>query len=328
MKNYLIHANPNAPGYTDWLTTANALMRPIINHPTQPTQLILSTFPNQLKNEEVVTAHRPIEEMPCLTSKDFLTKTPLAISFPLLIGGPCSLESLQQLEQCISTLGAQTNSFIRAGIFKPRTNAHTFQGLGMNGLAITKQLKKKHSFNLVSEITCSTQLPNILEHVSILQVGARNMYNYELLKAIGRHDTPVILKRSPSATYHEWLQAAEYIIREGNPQVILCERGIRTFETATRNTFDINAIPVIQSMTNLPIIADPSHALGMRQFVRSIALAAIQAGADGLLIEAHPSPDESWTDAKQAMPLSECNELFKAARQLYHLLQEQTVTEH
>lgn len=216
-----------------------------------------------------------------------------------VIAGPCSVENGYVAHaDAMATAGADV---LRGCVYKPRTRPGTFQGLGVDGLELLDEARRRTGLPVVSEVLSPDQLDHLLPHVDVLQIGARSMQNTPLLRAVGEVEKPVILKRGLAATYEEWLAAAEYITRGGNHDVILCERGIRTFETATRNTLDISAIPVLREMTNLPIIVDPSHAAGRAAWVPSLAIAAVAAGADGLLIEAHPDPAHAWSDGAQAL---------------------------
>ena len=317
---YDITLNPSHPKFNTWFSDLKKQLRPCINHAKHPTRIIIQDPDMMNMDQKFILSVEKKSQWPCLTDKAFMPENPCALTFPLFIGGPCSLESKAQITQTIDKLSPIT-PYIRAGIFKPRTNAHQFQGLGSTGIDLIKMVKNTHHFHLVSEVTCSSQISDLSKICSILQVGARNMSNTALLKSLGQCDLPIILKRSMCATYDEWQQCAEYIIREGNPQVILCERGIRTFETATRNTFDINAIAFLKLKTHLPIIADTSHGTGHSALVRSIGLAAIAAGADGLLIEAHPQPEKSFTDHQQALSLEQCSALFNQAQSLIAFLE-------
>ena len=194
-------------------------------------------------------------------------------------------------------------TFLRGGAFKPRTSPYAFQGLGVDGLELLAEGSRATGLPVVTEVMEPAQVERVASVASILQVGARNMQNFPLLREVGRANTPVLLKRGLSATIEEWLMAAEYIMNEGNPDVILCERGIRTFETATRNTLDLSAIPVIKRLSHLPVIADPSHGTGHRYLVEPMALAAAAAGADGLIVEVHPEPDSALSDGPQSLTL-------------------------
>ena len=208
-----------------------------------------------------------------------------------LIAGPCTIESYNQMDATAQELKDSNVRIIRGGAYKPRTSPYAFQGMGEEGLKIIRSVADNHGMAVTSEIMDASQLDVFMKYVDILQVGARNMQNFNLLKELGKVHRPVILKRGLSATYEEWLMSAEYIMAGGNNQVILCERGIRTFEKFTRNTLDLTAIPVIKKLSHLPIIIDPSHATGLRDKVEPMSRAAIAAGCDGLIIEVHHNPD-------------------------------------
>ncbi|GJL71794.1 MAG: 3-deoxy-7-phosphoheptulonate synthase [Nitrosomonas sp.] len=219
-----------------------------------------------------------------------------------VIGGPCSVETQDQMDSAAQHVAAAGCRLIRGGAFKPRTSPYTFQGKGKDGLGMLRQAANKYNLPIVTELMDVRMLDTFLEHdVDIIQIGTRNMQNFDLLKEVGRIDTPVILKRGISATISEWLMAAEYIAASGNHNIILCERGIRTFESAYRNVLDITCIPVLKRETHLPVIIDPSHAGGKAWMVPALSRAAIAAGADGLLVETHPNPAEAWCDADQAL---------------------------
>ena len=218
-----------------------------------------------------------------------------------IIAGPCSVEDRGQLLESAHVVKAAGAHALRGGAFKPRSSPYSFQGLGEEGLQILAEAREQTGLPIVTEIMTPEQLPLISEYADMLQIGARNMQNYELLKTVGRSTLPVLLKRGMMATLEELLMSAEYILAEGNRNVILCERGIRTFEKYTRNTTDINAVPVLKSLTHLPIILDPSHGVGKWNFVTPVALAGIAAGADGLMIEVHPNPEEALSDGGQSL---------------------------
>lgn len=226
-----------------------------------------------------------------------------------IIAGPCAVESLEQLESVAECLNKCGIKLIRGGAFKPRTSPYSFQGLGEEGLKYLRQTADKYNMAVVSEVMEISQIDLCLKYVDILQVGARNMQNFNLLKELGYIDKPVLLKRGLSATVDELLMSAEYIMAGGNRQVILCERGIRTFETSTRNTLDLSAIPVIKKLSHLPIIVDPSHATGLRDKVAPMSRAAIAAGADGLTIEIHNCPECALCDGAQSLYLNQFEEL-------------------
>ncbi|MBH28145.1 MAG: 3-deoxy-7-phosphoheptulonate synthase [Chloroflexi bacterium] len=218
-----------------------------------------------------------------------------------IIAGPCSVEDRGQLLESAHVVKEAGAHALRGGAFKPRSSPYSFQGLGEEGLQILAEAREQTGLPIVTEIMTPEQLPLISEYADMLQIGARNMQNYELLKTVGRSTLPVLLKRGMMATLEELLMSAEYILAEGNRNVILCERGIRTFEKYTRNTTDINAVPVLKSLTHLPVILDPSHGVGKWNFVTPVALAGIAAGADGLIIEVHPNPEEALSDGGQSL---------------------------
>ncbi len=219
-----------------------------------------------------------------------------------LIAGPCTVESRPQLLQTARAVQAAGATLLRGGAYKPRTSPYAFQGLGQEGLRLLAEAKAQTGLPLVTEVMDARDLDPVLEVADVVQVGARNMQNYPLLSEIGRSGCPVLIKRGLSSTLEELVLAAEYVLKEGNEAVILCERGIRTFETAYRFTLDLLAVPVLKEMTHLPVIVDPSHAAGRRELVAPMSLAAAAAGADGLLVEVHPSPDEAICDAAQQLP--------------------------
>lgn len=218
-----------------------------------------------------------------------------------VIAGPCSVESSEQIVGIAKSVKSSGASFLRGGAFKPRTSPYSFQGLEYGGLELLAEARKETGLPIVSEIISTKDIDKFEECVDVIQVGARNMQNYDLLKALGAVSRPILLKRGLSATIEEWLMSAEYIMAGGNEQVILCERGIRTFETFTRNTQDISAIPAVKSMSHLPVIVDPSHSTGKYWMVESMAKAAIAAGADGLIIEVHSDPEKALCDGQQSI---------------------------
>lgn len=218
-----------------------------------------------------------------------------------IIAGPCSVESEEQIVSIAKHVKAAGANFLRGGAFKPRTSPYRFQGLGIKGLNYLKTARAETGLPIVTEITSVQHIDLFVETVDIIQVGARNMQNFVLLKELGNSKTPVLLKRGLSATIEEWLMSAEYISAGGNPNIILCERGIRTFETATRNTLDISAVPVVKRQSHLPVVVDPSHAAGHWWAVGPLALASVSAGADGVMIEVHEQPTEALSDGKQSL---------------------------
>ena len=229
----------------------------------------------------------------------------------VLMAGPCAIESVEQLVTCANELKKSGVAVLRASAFKPRTSPYSFQGHGLEGLKMHREAQKQHGLLIETEVMDVRQVALAAEYVDILRVGARNMQNFDLLKELGKCNKPVILKRGASATVEEWILSAEYIMAHGNPNVILCERGIRTFETATRNTLDLSGAAVARELTHLPIIVDPSHAAGRKDILGVLCKAAVALGADGLLVEVHPRPKESICDAKQSLSPAEFEEIAK-----------------
>jgi 3-deoxy-7-phosphoheptulonate synthase len=232
----------------------------------------------------------------------------------VVIAGPCSVESREQILSAATAVRAGGAKMLRGGAFKPRTSPYDFQGLKSEGLSLLAQAREKSGLPIVTEVKDTETLPQVAETADVLQIGARNMQNFSLLEAVGQLRKPVLLKRGMSATITELLMAAEYIVARGNHQVILCERGIRTFETMTRNTFDVNAIPVLKQLTHLPVFADPSHGIGVRHGIAAVARAAVAAGADGLIIEVHPQPAKALSDGHQSLDYKEFEELIRGVR--------------
>jgi 3-deoxy-7-phosphoheptulonate synthase len=218
-----------------------------------------------------------------------------------LIAGPCTVETRAQTLTSARACKEAGATHLRGGAFKPRTSPYTFQGLGLPALEILAEAREETGLPIVTEVMDVRQLEDVLEVADMIQLGARNMQNFDLLREVGRVDRPVLLKRGVSSTIEEWLLSAEYIAREGNDQIVLCERGIRTFETATRSTLDISAVPAAKQFTSLPIIVDPSHAAGKRDLILPLARAAVVAGADGLIVEVHPAPEQALCDGPQAL---------------------------
>ena len=234
----------------------------------------------------------------------------------IMMAGPCTVESREQVEATAAAVASQGVRVLRGGAFKPRTSPYSFQGLGEQGLKFLRDAADRHGMLTISEIMESSQIPMFIRYVDILQVGARNMQNYNLLKDLAKLNKPVLLKRGPAATIEETLLSAEYIMSGGNHEVIICERGIKTFETYTRNTLDISAIPVIKKLSHLPVIADPSHGTGRRDKVPPMARAAVAAGADGLLIEVHNDPDRALCDGAQSLLPEQFVKLMEQLRQI------------
>ena len=229
----------------------------------------------------------------------------------VVMAGPCSVEGEEQIESVAAIVAEAGLKVLRGGAFKPRSSPYSFQGLGEKGLQMMRKAADKHRLKVVTEVMDARQIPTILDYADMLQVGARNMQNFDLLKELGRVSKPILLKRGIAATIEELLLSAEYILAGGNDQVVLCERGIRTFENYTRNTLDVSAIPVVQKLSHLPIVADPSHGTGRRDKVGAMARAAVAAGADGLLIEVHPDPTSAMSDGAQTLFPAQLTQLMK-----------------
>jgi len=238
----------------------------------------------------------------------------------VIMSGPCAVESREQLLQTAHAIKKAGAQILRGGAYKPRTSPYAFQGLEEEGLRFMKEAREETGLAVVCEVTSLAAIEAAVKYVDMIQIGARNMQNFYLLKEAGKTGLPVLLKRGLSATIDEWLNASEYIIAEGNPNVVLCERGIRTFETATRNTLDLSAVPVIKHKSHLPIIVDPSHATGVRRYVKPLAMGAIAVGADGLMIETHPNPACALSDGPQSLTFPEFEELCAEIRPLAKLM--------
>jgi len=234
----------------------------------------------------------------------------------VLIAGPCAVESREQIIETAKAVKKAGAHMLRGGAFKPRSSPYSFQGMAEEGLKLLAEAREATGLPVVTEVMAPEQLGMVIEYSDMLQIGARNMQNFPLLQAAGKSGHPVLLKRGNSATVEEWLMAAEYLLSNGNTRVVLCERGIRTFETATRNTTDINAIPVIKHHSHLPVIDDPSHAAGDWRYVTSISLAAIAGGADGLIVEVHNQPAKAMSDSAQALTPEKFIELMQRARRV------------
>lgn len=231
---------------------------------------------------------------------------------PALIAGPCAVESREQMEVVAQHLSKHGVKLFRGGAFKPRTDPYSFQGLGVEGLKLSREVSDQYGLSFVSEIMDAKDLPAFEEYADVLQIGARNMQNFTLLKAVGRSSKPVILKRGLSATIEEWLMAAEYLLHEGNENVILCERGIRTYETYTRNTLDVSAVALAKLETHLPVIVDVTHSGGRRDLLVALTKAGLAAGADGIMVEVHPNPAVALSDQKQQIDFDQFDEYLNA----------------
>lgn len=238
----------------------------------------------------------------------------------VVIGGPCSVESLDQIVELAQDVKEAGADMLRGGAYKPRTSPYAFQGLGSEGIQAMVEARKRTGLPIVSEIMSVEKIDEFVENVDLIQVGARNMQNFDLLKALGKINKPILLKRGLSNTIEEWLMSAEYIMAGGNENVILCERGIRTFEKYTRNTLDLSVVQIVKKKTHLPIIIDPSHATGNWELVESMSLAAIAAGADGLIVEVHRNPECAWSDGQQCLKPDKFKTMIEKGRAIAHVI--------
>lgn len=232
----------------------------------------------------------------------------------VVIGGPCSVEGKDMICHIAHEVKDAGGMMLRGGAYKPRTSPYAFQGMGTEGILALAQARKQTGLPVVTELMSADKLDEFVEHVDVIQIGARNMQNFDLLKAVGKTNKPVLLKRGLANTIEEWIMSAEYILSEGNTNVMLCERGIRTFEPYTRNTLDLSVVPIIKKKTHLPIIIDPSHATGDWELVEAASLAAIAAGADGLIVEVHDHPECAWSDGAQSLKLDNFKELIRKGK--------------
>jgi len=239
---------------------------------------------------------------------------------PTIMAGPCSVESEEQVRKIVDHLVMNEIKIMRGGVYKPRSSPYAFRGLGIEGLAMMYAHCKPHHIKIITEVMQVSQIKEMYDYVDVFQVGARNSQNFNLLDALGELDKPVLIKRGISGTIEELLYSAEYVFSKGNEQLMLCERGIRTFENSYRNTFDINAIQVLKDKTHLPLIADPSHGVGIRDYVSKLALASLMAGADGIIYEVHEKPEEALSDAQQTLNFMESQQLITKINSLRVLL--------
>lgn len=289
--------------------------RTIIGAIGEKTPEILESIAAMPGVEKVVPILKPFK----LASRDFKAETTLVQVGPVTFGGrkvvviagPCAVEDREQLLSVAAALKKMGVHMLRGGAYKPRTSPYSFQGLEREGLELLKAAREETGLPVVTEVVSPQEVELVAEYSDMLQVGARNMQNFILLREVGRAKKPVILKRGPAAKVEEWLMAAEYIMKEGNFQVVLCERGIRTFETATRNTLDISAVPLVKQLSHLPVIADPSHGAGRKDLVPALARAILAAGADGLMVEVHPCPEKALSDGPQSLNPEEFSGLMR-----------------
>jgi len=302
-------------------------LRPVPNHGTERTVIGVIHADQRTDLSDVaalpgVDQVTPVSKALQLVSREFRDEATVvhaggvAIGGPefVVMAGPCSVETEEQIHACAQQVAACGGRILRGGAYKPRTSPYSFQGLGEEGLQLLTAAGRAAGLPTVTEVMHPDLVETVARYADILQIGARNVQNYALLSAVGRVRKPVLLKRGMMSTIEELLMAAEYILAGGNGQVILCERGIRTFETSVRNTLDVSAVPVIKSQSHLPVILDPSHAAGKREFVPALALASLAAGADGIMIEMHPVPEEAYSDGRQSLDFPAFAQLMDTLR--------------
>lgn len=275
----------------------------------------------------IADIHRVSDEYKLVSRKWKVNRTIIDLGDDVFIGdgtlslmaGPCSIESEAQIEATLRHLIDNDVKVMRGGVFKPRSSPYAFRGLGKEGLKLWHTMAQAAGIKIISEVMQVSQIEEMYEFVDVFQVGARNTQNFNLLDELGKIDKPVMIKRGISGTIDELLSSAEYVFSGGNERLILCERGIRTYEKASRNTMDVNAIPILKEKSHLPVIADPSHGIGLRDYVESVALASVMAGADGIIYETHQRPEEAFSDAQQTLDFGQSAQLIRRARQTFEL---------
>ena len=275
----------------------------------------------------IADIHRVSDDYKLVSRKWKVDRTTLNLGDGVVIGdgsltimaGPCSIESEKQVELTINHLTENGVNIMRGGVFKPRSSPYAFRGLGVDGLKMWYQQAKAAGIKIISEVMQVSQIAEMYDYVDVFQVGARNTQNFNLLDELGKVDKPVMIKRGISGTIEELLSSAEYVFAAGNEKLILCERGIRTYEKASRNTMDINAIPILKEKSHLPVVADPSHGIGIREYVETVALAALIAGADGIIYETHQKPEEAFSDGQQTVDFKESAQLIRRLKRAYEL---------
>jgi 3-deoxy-7-phosphoheptulonate synthase len=278
----------------------------------------------------IADIHRVSDDYKLVSRKWKVGRTVVSLGDDVAIGngslsimaGPCSIENEDQVKQTIDHLKQNNVRIMRGGVFKPRSSPYAFRGLGVEGLKMWHKLARENGIKIISEVMQVSQIAEMYDYVDVFQVGARNTQNFNLLDELGRVDKPVMIKRGISGTIEELLYSAEYVFSAGNEKLMLCERGIRTYEKASRNTMDVNAIPILKEKTHLPVIADPSHGIGIREFVEPIAMAAVMAGADGIIYEMHQKPEEAASDAQQTLDFDESARLIRKLRKCFELRNE------
>lgn len=277
----------------------------------------------------VADIHRVSDDYKLVSRKWKVNRTAIDLGDGVVIGddrfsvmaGPCSIESEAQVEATIKHLVSQNVRIMRGGVFKPRSSPYSFRGMGVEGLSMWYKLARASGIKIISEVMQVSQIEQMADYVDVFQVGARNTQNFNLLDELGKVDKPVMIKRGISGTIEELLYSAEYVFSAGNEKLILCERGIRTYERASRNTLDINAIPILREKSHLPVVADPSHGIGIRGYVEPVALAAVMAGADGIIYETHEHPEEAASDGQQTLNFEESARLVERSRKVFELRQ-------
>jgi 3-deoxy-7-phosphoheptulonate synthase len=275
----------------------------------------------------VADIHRVSDEYKLISRKWRVNPTLIDLGDGVVIGegnfsimaGPCSIESERQIELVVEHLKANNVKIMRGGVFKPRSSPYAFRGLGLEGLQLFHRICRENGIKIITEVMQVSQIEEMIDYVDMFQVGARNSQNFNLLDSLGEAQKPVLLKRGISGTLEELLQAAEYIFSNGNEKIMLCERGIRSYENSYRNVLDLNAVPVLKAKTHLPVIVDPSHGIGLRDYVEEMALAAVMAGADGVIYETHQKPEEAFSDGQQTLNFKESEKLISRMRQTYAL---------
>ena len=275
----------------------------------------------------VADIHRVSDEYKLISRKWKVEPTHIDLGDGVVIGegnfsimaGPCSIEGERQIELVVEHLKENNVKIMRGGVFKPRSSPYAFRGMGLEGLRLFHQICRENGIKIITEVMQVSQIEEMIDYVDVFQVGARNSQNFNLLDALGEAQKPVLLKRGISGTIEELLQAAEYIFSNGNEKIMLCERGIRTYEKAYRNVLDLNAVPVLKEKTHLPVIVDPSHGIGLRDYVEEMSLAAVMAGADGVIYETHQKPEEAFSDGQQTLNFKESERLIRRMRQAFAL---------
>ncbi|MFD1187364.1 3-deoxy-7-phosphoheptulonate synthase [Pontibacter rugosus] len=275
----------------------------------------------------VADIHRVSEEYKLISRKWRVEPTRIDLGDGVMVGegsfsimaGPCSIESESQIESVVAHLKENNVKIMRGGVFKPRSSPYAFRGMGMDGLKMFHRICRENGIKVITEVMQVSQIEEMIDYVDVFQVGARNSQNFNLLDSLGEAQKPVLLKRGISGTLEELLQAAEYIFSHGNEKIMLCERGIRSYEGAYRNVLDLNAVPVLKEKTHLPVIVDPSHGIGLRDYVESMSLAAVMAGADGVIYETHQTPEKAFSDAQQTVNFQESAKMIQRMRQTYEL---------